>query len=63
MNHLPPISSCCGSYLVAKKGTNILVCSKCDSEFRLIQISNYFNQKFLKWYHNFLDKINEEKWK
>lgn len=32
---LRPISSCCGAYLVAKIGTEIAVCEKCNTEYEI----------------------------
>ncbi len=34
---LTALSSCCGSVLVSKIGTEIIVCSKCDKEFVLME--------------------------
>jgi len=34
------LSPCCGIELVAKIGTIILVCEKCDTEYRLIKSSD-----------------------
>jgi len=32
---LRPISSCCGAHLVAKIGTEITVCEKCNTEYEI----------------------------
>ena len=36
---LTALSSCCGNILLSKIGTEILVCSKCDTEYQLIPMN------------------------